>query len=125
MCPHELRAEVRAFVAKYLRTYEELQVLAVLGDGENVSLAQIENQLGVSRAQARLVTDALRARGVLEQNQNGTFHLAARSEIRNAVSRIVVLCDADPTVLIQLLSANALARVRVAAHEAFRRRGDK
>jgi len=125
MRSHELSAEVRLFVAKYVWTFEELRILTVFRAGDDANLSQIENQLGVSSFQARHAVEALCTRGLLERRGNDSFRVQAQAEIRAAVLQVVSLCDADPAALVQLLSANALGRVRAAAHATFRRRGGK
>jgi hypothetical protein len=122
MCSDELSEDVRIFVAKYVWTFEELQILARASSGGDVDLDEIAIALALNPDQLRIAAAALRDRGLLVQTGSAAFRFEGmNAEVTSVVTRLIAEYEANPVSVVRLLSSNSLTRLRAAVSQAFRK----
>jgi hypothetical protein len=127
--------ELRQFLFAYVETYEELQVLSCLGVGRELwwEPENVTRDCGVEAPGVLSALKRLAARGVLEQQgaESGVqFRLHDDFRSRAGIlDRLALEYRQNRLQLIEMLSHNAIERVRASAlktfAECFRIRGPK
>lgn len=120
----EINELVRAFIGRYIRTFEELQVVCLARTRSELTLSELRETLALTSDQARTSATSLQARGLLVRLGAETFRLDTGAELVAAITEVGELYVADPAILLRLLNDNAVARVRTAAREIFQRPGE-
>jgi hypothetical protein len=110
--------KVRDFLAEYVDGFQELELLVALVEcGGSATLDELARQSRSSNAELAPAAGRLRAAGVLAAGE-------ARDPLRVAIDdprlgELAELYRRDPVVVLRLLNALAIERVRVGATRAF------
>ncbi|HEV7667510.1 MAG TPA: hypothetical protein VGS22_03225 [Thermoanaerobaculia bacterium] len=127
--------ELRQFLFSYVETYEELQVLACLGVGRELwwEPENVTRECGVEASATLSALERLAARGVLaQQGTDSGVQFRLHEDFRpraGILDRLALEYRQNRLQLIEMLTHNAIERVRASAlktfAECFRIRGPK
>jgi hypothetical protein len=96
---------------------EKVALVALLAEDPAAchATAEVARRLAMSEADARALLADCEASGVVGRRGDGTYGLAPAAEIRERAIALARLYAEDPATVLQLLSAQAIARVRSGA----------
>lgn len=129
----EIAHDIRAFMLAYVDSYEQLEILLLLHREarEAWPAPGVADALRIPLPSAAASLDELAARGLLrrEGGSEGYRFAPADPSTADVVARLAVAYDERRVAVIDLMSANAMDRIRKSAlrtfAEAFRVRGPK
>lgn len=116
--------EVGALLQDRIASFEQLLVLLLLhrSDPKRWSTKTIADHLGIPNGIPEALMD-LKAAELIKQETEASesvyVYAPASADIANAVSVLQESYQSHPAAIMQLMSENAIARVRRAAHRAF------
>jgi hypothetical protein len=114
---------VRAFLMAFVHTFDELQVLLWLRrlEPETFDAARVHTELAMREDAALTALDALAERGLVrsETNASASFRYAPPAPLRALVSELAEAHARAPFALVEIMSNNALVRVRSSAIQTF------
>lgn len=128
-------AEATPLKELLFETVESIEELLILvwfhdrGDGSDGDSEEAARDTSLSADAADAALSSLAARGFISPSSGSPrrFHYAPSSELRDALSKIVLEYKLNPVQVMSLMTANAIERVRTAAlrtfAECFRIRG--
>lgn len=128
------RESLKQFLLEHVEGYEDLEVLAWFSGQPQATLAtavDIAQKVGFPPAIIETAVERLVARGLLERTgkDGAFFRYAVDEDFRRTMAKIASLYQANPREVMELMTANAIERVRTAAlrtfADCFRIRGPK
>jgi hypothetical protein len=128
----EIAHDIRAFMLAYVESYEQLEVLLLLHrEATEWQPAGVADALKIPLPSATASLDELAGRGLLRRERGGAGYRLdpADPSVASLVARLARAYEERRVAVIDLMSANALDRIRRSAlrtfAEAFRLRGTK
>jgi DNA-binding transcriptional regulator PaaX len=124
---------LRQFLFERVATYEELEILLLLRrkEGQAFSVAGVAKELGASNEDCRAALQNLERQGLLASAEEPPRFRYAPSDsvLAQRVEELAAAYQDQRILVVQMMSGNAVARVRTAAirtfADAFRLRGQK
>jgi predicted transcriptional regulator len=114
---------LRQFLFERVATYEELEILLFLlrKEGQAFSVASIADELGASREDCQAALQNLERQGLLARaGEPPKFRYApSDSALAQRVDELAAAYRDQRILVIQMMSGNAVARVRTAAIRTF------
>jgi hypothetical protein len=116
--------KLRQFLFDHVETHEELQILMWFQQhsGSSATEGQIAADTGISTALVTEALERLTAAGMLASHLStpGAFHYDPKEPaVHEMLQRVVAIYREDPRSVIELMTANALQRLRASASRAF------
>lgn len=113
----DLDSELKQFLSSHVHSGDELAALLLLArpphSARTVESAARELSMPIGRCRTALLT--LADRGLLAADRLGSsFCYAPRQRLRRRIDELVRLYDESPVVVLRLINANAIERMRTA-----------
>ncbi|MGA8708731.1 MAG: hypothetical protein WB646_17295 [Steroidobacteraceae bacterium] len=115
---------MRVFLAEHIESYEQLEILLLLGDERTEWTAQrLSSHLKISQAMTEAALSELHSRGILELPSGASSIRCTGNarvpEFEVTLTRLARVYAERPVEIIRLMTANAIERVRTAALRTF------
>jgi DNA-binding IclR family transcriptional regulator len=126
MCENELKEPptlqlLRQFLFDRVTSYDEIEALLWLqkNPGHASTITEIASALGLSRAACLLALENLAAQGLLALGEEKFRYAPANEELAAAAEQLRRFNSEDRFAIVQLMTTNAMDRVRAAAVSRF------
>jgi hypothetical protein len=119
----EVPEDVRAFLSRYIDSYDQLEILLLLRrERSDWTAEDLRSRVKVSLSQIEAALAALCSHGLVQAVSPEKSHYIAVSRpdaLDETISRLAGIYASRPIEIIRLMSTNAIERVRTSALRAF------